>query len=277
MEKLEQLENDLKNNMSKQKEHKNDLEHLLEACKNKVAALASQRQVYQEVDNKANALSAARKESEECKDRDYRLTVNLDALKRAVPRLLAKLTKITHPVPSDLQLPDAINRLSIEISRCFKDISGNIIKDATAEDVASMHREDDETQSEIDKLHKLPGFSRLQKELFFNMMGARPDNSDANVRITSKMARSGRGVTGGASKANSTKFAPQPPTGGKSEGGVTHQNHHVGSSHSHAESPVIDRSTAKMISALVFQRDGKGLMPVKKEKKKVKKYFEFKG
>lgn len=287
MEKLEHLETDLKNNISRQMERKRELESKLEICNNKVSALASQRQVYQEVDHKAHALSSVRKECEEYKDKDYRLRVNLDSLKRSVPRLLAKLTKITHPVPSDLQLPDAINRLSIEISRCFKDISNNIIKDATAEDVASMHREDDETQSEIDKLHKLPGFSRLQKELFFNMMGARPDNSAANVRILSKMQRSGKGVTQGSSTKPAgvtAKFAPQPPNGVKPDASVaahTHSGHahSHGPAHLHAESPVIDRDTAKKISALVLQRDGKGVIPqpIKKVKKEVKKTFKFRG
>lgn len=46
------------------------------------------------------ALAAARKECEECKDREARLRNSMESLKRAFPRLLTKVTREVHPVPS---------------------------------------------------------------------------------------------------------------------------------------------------------------------------------
>ena len=284
VDKLKQLEADLKENLAKQKKKAAALTEEISSAKQKVAQLASTRQVYQDVENQTRALSAARKEMDDFKEKDYRLKVNLISLKRSIPRLLSKLTKIQHPIPTDLQLPDALARLTSEVMKYFKEISQSMLKDATPEEMVQMSRDDDEKQSQIDKLHGLPGFSKLQKELFFNMMGARPDNSSANVRVACKIG-SHRGGEG-SSRNN----------GGGHKASVEHGNAYAHGHHTplHAsisskkkdelyggpglDSPVIDREMAKKISALVFQRDGKGVIPQlakPKKKEKVKQKFVF--
>ena len=63
-----------------------------------------------------------------------------------------------------------------------------MLKDATPEDLATLsvqtaQQATTETLSEIGRLQKLPGYKRVQRQLFFNLMSARPDNSDRNVRV----------------------------------------------------------------------------------------------
>ena len=156
LQKLNQLEVDLKETVAGQKTKKLQLSEEIVQARQKVAQLASTRQVYQDVENQTRSLNAVKKEYEECKEKDYRLKVNLVTLKRSIPRLLSKLTKVAHPVPTDMQLHDAVNRLMAEISKYFKEISQELAKDATAEDVATNGTtSDDEKQSEIDKLHNM--------------------------------------------------------------------------------------------------------------------------
>jgi hypothetical protein len=191
MEKLTQLERDLNDNIGAQKDRRKELEQRLQSTKPEIEQLASSRQVYQEVDNKATALAAIRKQSESYKEKEYRLRVNLDALKRAVPRLLSKMTKIQHPVPNDNQLSDSLLKLNAELNKFFKDIQTAMAKEATSDELSAMaaagNEEDgSDGKSHLDKLISLPGFSKIQKQLFFNMMGARPDMSNKNVRIPSK-------------------------------------------------------------------------------------------
>lgn len=63
-----------------------------------------------------------------------------------------------------------------------------MLKDATPEDLAIMSSAQDysgggENTSETSRLHKLPGYVRLQKQQFYNLMVAVPDTSDKNVRV----------------------------------------------------------------------------------------------
>jgi len=282
LEKLNQLEVDLKDNLTEEKQKKISLSEEIELVRQKVAQLASTRQVYKDVEGQSRSLIDVKKKYDECKEKDYRLRVNLVALKRSLPRLLSKLTKVQHPVPSDMQLPDAVNRLTGEISKYFKEIGQELMKEATAEDLANMRGDDDEAQSEIDKLHNMPGFNKIQKELYYNMMGARPDNSGGNVRISTHAATGGKinevddtagyegntkhGVPAGSQKGH--------PTGKKAEAKRKKDELYGGAD---VESPVIDRAMVKRISALVFERDGKGVIPeLAKPKKKVEKKKEFK-
>ena len=268
LEKLNQLEVDLKETVAGQKTKKLQLTEEIVQAQQKVAQLASQRQVYHDVENQTRSLHAVKKEYDDCKEKDYRLKVNLISLKRSIPRLLSKLTKVEHPVPTDMQLHDAVNRLMAEISKYFKEISQELAKDATAEDIANGTATDDEKQSEIDKLHNMPGFSKLQKELYFNMMGARPDNSVGNIRVSTDKVGGGAGV--GASSGGSINHHQ---SGSGNDENDANGNLSVGNKHENkrrkedvyggpdAESPVIDRAMVKKISALVFERDGKGQIP----------------
>jgi hypothetical protein len=66
-----------------------------------------------------------------------------------------------------------------------------MVKDATAEDISNMSTsvqeynniQTAETTSETSRLHKLPGYHRLEKQLFFNLMSAVPDSSEKNIRV----------------------------------------------------------------------------------------------
>lgn len=66
-----------------------------------------------------------------------------------------------------------------------------MLKDATAEDISNMSAsvqeynniQTAETTSETSRLHKLPGYHRLEKQLFFNLMSAVPDSSEKNIRV----------------------------------------------------------------------------------------------
>lgn len=60
------------------------------------------------------------------------------------------------------------------------------MKDATPDDLAIMSQQSgtaSDTNSEFGRLQRLPGFARMQKQLFFNMMTARQDLSGQNVRV----------------------------------------------------------------------------------------------
>ena len=79
-----------------------------------------------------------------------------------------------------------MQKLEDEISKLVKQIGPAMLKDATPEDLAIMSQNTDHhssDESEIARLRKLPGFIRLQRQLFFNLMSAKPDVSDRNVRI----------------------------------------------------------------------------------------------
>ena len=68
MEKLDHLEADLQENMTRQKQRATELTERLQATKAEIEQLASARQVYEEIDNKNASLSTARKEADEYKD-----------------------------------------------------------------------------------------------------------------------------------------------------------------------------------------------------------------
>jgi hypothetical protein len=138
MEKLSHLEQDLKENIARQNERAQKIGAELESARQKIETLASARQVYQEVDHKNHALTEARKLYDDYKDKEYNMRVNLTALKRAVPRLLAKMTKVQHPVPSDTQLSDSLQKLAAELMKYFKEIEQAMSKEYDAEELALM-------------------------------------------------------------------------------------------------------------------------------------------
>ena len=129
MTKLTNLEKDLKANISKQNVRAAELSNALDTTRQNIEQISSTRQMYQEVDNKNKALTEARKLYDEYHDKEYSMRLNLTALKRAVPRLLAKMTKVQHPVPGDAQLSDALQKLGAELLKYFKDIQQAMAKD----------------------------------------------------------------------------------------------------------------------------------------------------
>lgn len=104
IERLQQLDNELKNNLAHQLKKKTELSDHLTQTQFKIHQLASSRQIYQEVDLKDSILAAASKEYEEAKEREFRLRLNLESLKQSIPRFLTKITKSYNPKPNDSQV-----------------------------------------------------------------------------------------------------------------------------------------------------------------------------
>jgi len=117
------------------------------------------------------------------------------------------------------------------------------------------------------------------------MMGARPDNSAGNIRVsTTKVGGGGGGAAGSSGMQNGSHGSVHGSgnDGAGKEGGNTNGKHRKEDIYGgpDAESPVIDRAMVKKISALVFERDGKGQIPealIKREKEpeQVKKAYVF--
>lgn len=108
--------------------------------------------------------------------------------RREISRLLTKITQISHPVPSKDQLLDAIHKLDDEIGKVVKQTSALLMRDSSAEDVAVASQSmqsgfSDNTKSEIQRLQEMPGYSRLQKQVFYNLMTANKGSDDVNVRV----------------------------------------------------------------------------------------------
>lgn len=255
IQKLMQVQTDLKENITKERTKKIQIESLLDRSRNKVLLLASNRQMYQEVDMKDAALASARKEGDEFQEKDHRLKKNIEALRRSIPRFLQKIidgglnSSDSSPVPID-QLPDVVHKLEDEIARLIKQIGEKMLKDATQEDLANMSssiqefgaaNNNDNTASETSRLHKLPGYNRLQKQLFSNLMSAAPDETSANVRV--KAAH--RYVD------DVTFVTPLPRTENNADGMVS-----GGGTRKVNNEGVVDRATIKNISQLVTKRDG---------------------
>lgn len=75
-------------------------------------------------------------ECDDWNERNHSLHVSVEMFRREVPRLLTKITHISHPVPNRDQLADAIRKLDDELGKMIKQIAALLLKDSTAEDVA---------------------------------------------------------------------------------------------------------------------------------------------
>ncbi len=104
VERLHQLDQELRNNVLSQQKKKQELSEHLAQTQFKIQQLASNRQIYQEVDMKDSALAATSKECEEAKERDFRLKLSIEELKQSIPRFLTKVTKVVHPKPNENQV-----------------------------------------------------------------------------------------------------------------------------------------------------------------------------
>lgn len=104
MERLKQLDTELRGTIVQQQKKKNEFSEHLAHTVFRIQQLASSRQIYQEVDLKDSALAATSKECEDCKERDFRMKLSLEALKQSVPRFLMKVTKVPHPKPTETQV-----------------------------------------------------------------------------------------------------------------------------------------------------------------------------
>lgn len=104
MEKLTQLDQELRTSLSAQQKKKLELSEHLSQTQFKIQQLASSRQIYQEVDLKDSTLAATSKQCEEAKERDFRIKLNIEELKQSIPRFLTKVTKVIHPKPTENQV-----------------------------------------------------------------------------------------------------------------------------------------------------------------------------
>jgi hypothetical protein len=247
IEKLEALQMEFRDNINAQKQRKIALEEMLEKTLRDRESLTSSRQLFQEVDAKDSALSMARRKYQQIYQKDERLRESLESLRRFVPRVLTKITKLNQPTPNMDQLPDALHKVEDEVSRLIKLIGEILLRDATPEDLAAvtemtgvsdLGRDD---RSESSRLHKLPGFARLQRQLFINMMTAVPDGSSRNVRVPSEDKR----AVQSSEVRNMPGPSDRPPLGMEST--YSYLGNVADSS--------LDRRTVKELSKLVLSRD----------------------
>ena len=119
MDRLKQLDTELRSTIVQQQKKKNEFSEHLAHTVSRIQQLASSRQIYQEVDLKDSALAATSKECEDCKERDYRMKLSLEALKQSIPRFLMKVTKVSHPKPTENQVRCAYYTLFYTLSAYF--------------------------------------------------------------------------------------------------------------------------------------------------------------
>jgi uncharacterized membrane protein YccC len=108
IEKLTQMDQELRSSLTLQQKKKLELTDHLTQTTFKIQQLASSRQIYQEVDLKDSTLAATSKECEEAKEKDFRLKLNIEELKQSVPRFLTKVTKVVHPKPTENQVENIV-------------------------------------------------------------------------------------------------------------------------------------------------------------------------
>lgn len=133
IEKLNQLESELKIKIVAERTKKAELLEKLEDVRARHHTMASSRtKLYKDMDDKATVLWRARKSCDDWHEKDQRLKSNLEAIKRAVPRLLSKLTKTVVPIPNtedvsqpsiDLNSSNLTNAIYVPISRLSYKIS----------------------------------------------------------------------------------------------------------------------------------------------------------
>ena len=104
MERLKQLDAELRATIVLQQQKKHEFSEHLAHTVFRIQQLASSRQIYQEVDTKDNKLAKTSKECDDCKDRDFRLRLSIESLKQSIPRFLTKVTKTPHPKPTEAQV-----------------------------------------------------------------------------------------------------------------------------------------------------------------------------
>lgn len=198
---LYNINNILKNKYNVEVQRKKDLNNTLTHLENKINHFSSLRQVYQEVDSNKNILYNLTKEYDNNKKKNFNIKILIEKLRQSIPRFLTKITKVYHPKPNENQISDAVLKLEDELIKLIKLIGSILLKDATPDDLALISNNsssststssansgnsgniNENNLSEFGRLQRLPGFSRLQKQLFYNMMTAKLDTSYQNIRV----------------------------------------------------------------------------------------------
>ncbi len=161
-------------------------------------------------------------------------------------------------------------KLEDELAKLIKTIGSALLKDATPEDLALMSQQSaasgsNDATSEFGRLQRLPGYSRLQRQLFYNLMTARPDVSQQNIRIDFVgKVKPPKTTNGPASHYEDPALAVSVRRMGRTFAGQGSERNLVRSDSAAAvasaaedalEEPALGRATIKNISKLICERD----------------------
>jgi hypothetical protein len=147
-------------------------------------------------------------------------------------------------------------KLDDELTKLIKIIGTALMKDATPEDLAVMASgSPGGASSEFSRMQKLPGYSRLQRQLFFNLMTAQPDITQRNIRVERlKTKKQPFSFVGPAGQYGDTEFAGKELLKQVSDPDMPTED-------------ALGRDTIKNISHLIYDRDhGKPVITAKQEK-----------
>lgn len=141
-----------------------------------------------------------------------------------------------------------------EVVKLIKVIGQALLKDATPDDLAMLSQQTtsqaDATNSEYGRLQRMPGFTRMQRQLFFNLMTARPDMTGQNVRIERILSQKA------PREANPTNASPRAKvTSFRNRSMSTVEDSEDGVDISMEPAEALDRGTIKSISRLIVDRD----------------------
>ncbi len=153
------------------------------------------------------------------------------------------------------------------MTKLIKVIGSALLKDATPDDLAVMSQQSNapsnnaEANSEFGRLQRLPGFSRMQRQLFFNLMTAKPDVSEGNIRIEQAVKAKKPKSSDGISPRARRGIQGEKSSGSFDE--VAESNNFTATAvlEDHNEEPSLGRSTIKNISKLIIDRDAPKVKP----------------
>lgn len=155
---------------------------------------------------------------------------------------------------------------------------------------SSQQAANNDSKSEVGKLQVLPGYSRMQRALFFNLMSARPDVSEKNIRIRiaeggdnhKKQINFGEGTGGGADDnpgiSGHKNKSKSPGVESSSTLGMKDDDLRLPTT-SQSKAivvPLMDRDTVKNVSKLVIDRDYQKFANKLKEEKTQTAQVEYK-
>lgn len=142
-------------------------------------------------------------------------------------------------------------KLEDEVTKLIKLIASALLKDATPDDLAIMSQQSGaaaDANSEFARLQRLPGFARMQKQLFFNMMTARQDLSGQNIRVDQQQKKGVEVAPARVRMANMKSLQ-------KSSASFEEGKGHGLTDPETGDEPALGRDTIKNISRLIVDRD----------------------
>lgn len=152
--------------------------------------LSSGRKIYQHVEMVDSILAKAKSDAAKSLEKKTSVVAGIAALRRELPRVLSKITKSPAVDLQVEQIPETVNQLIEEINTFVKSIETALLKEASPDELKEY--EDSMNQglvnrtsrsSGIEHLHSHPSFNKLNALLFHNLITARPDISNDNVRV----------------------------------------------------------------------------------------------